>query len=370
MRIRGYDYIEFYVGSAKMAANWYVHTLGMKIAAYMGPETGVKDRVSYLLVLNSLKFVVTAALSPSAWDINAFVTSHGDGVKRWSMLIENIDEAFKTVVSKGAIPIGVPREYTDEHGTVKEAAVKLYDDCEIVLVNRDNYDGVFKPGYVQFETKSEELTNETGLQAVDHIVGNTRKNEMQKWSEYFIEAFDFEKFIYFGPGDIATEYSTLLSMVVRSKDNLIKNPINEPFEGLMTSQIEEFIHGYNGSGIQHIALTTENIIETTKNLRKNGLEFLETPKTYYDDLRKKWHEISEKKRITENIDELEKYQILCDPTDPGYLLQIFTKPIGDRPTFFFEIIQRKEGANAFGQGNFQELFNSVELEQRKRSGLE
>lgn len=353
-----------------MVANWYARAFGMKITAYMGPETGVRDRKSYLLTLNKLKIVITSALKPSTWDVNTFVTIHGDGVKRWAMEVENVENAYNKVISQKAIPVRPPQELTDENGTVKEAAIKLYDDCEIVFVKYDSYKGIFKPGFREFKPSYPINFEETGLRAVDHIVGNVRENEMQKWAQYLIEALDFEQYIYFGPGDISTKYSALLSTVVRSKDSKIRNPINEPYEGLKVSQIEEYIREYNGTGIQHIALSTSNIVETVSNLRKNGVEFLKTPSTYYDLLRQKMQELPEEKRIEENIDDLERNGILCDHEGSGYLLQLFTKPIGDRPTLFFEIIQRRKGASGFGQGNFQALFNSIELEQKKRGNLD
>lgn len=368
--IKKYDYVEFYVGSAKMVAYWYAKAFGMNITGYMGPETGVRDRISYYLTRESLKFVVTSAVQPSTYEVNSFVTRHGDGVKRWALLVENVQEAYNTVIKRGAIPVTSPKELHDDNGTVVEASIKLYDDCEITFVNYDNYNGIFKPGYTEFKTTANLEANDSGLCAIDHIVGNVREQEMDKWAEYFNKVMDFETFVDFGPGDISTQYSALLSKVVRSKDNLIKNPINEPYEGLKISQIEEYIREYHGSGIQHVAITTRNIIKTIGEMRKNGVEFLEVPPAYYANLKEKMSTIPPEKRITEDIDELAKYGILCDWEGGGYLLQLFTKPIGDRPTFFYEIIQRRRGSEGFGQGNFQSLFDSIELDQAKRGNLD
>lgn len=362
--IIGYDFIEFYVGSAKMWAYWHAKALGFNITGYAGPETGVKDRVSYYLTLNDLKFVITSAVKPSTYEVASFVERHGDGVKRWSLKVKNVKSAYETAVKNGGIPSRPPKKYEDEKGYVEEAAIKLYDDAEIVFINRDNYKGIFRPGFGAPIQKIELRKSDTALQNVDHVVGNVRTNEMNLWENYLNKTLNFETFIEFGAGDISTQYSALLSKVVRSKESPIKNPINEPFEGLKKSQIEEYIDEYFGSGIQHIAISTENIIESIKALRENGVEFLSVPDTYYDLLKERGFE------VTESIDELKKYGILCDTEGKGYLLQLFTKPIGDRPTFFYEIIQRRKGAEGFGQGNFQSLFESIERDQQLRGNFD
>ncbi len=235
--IKKYDYVEFYVGSAKMVAYWYAKAFGMNITGYMGPETGVRDRISYYLTRESLKIVITSALQPETYEVNSFVTKHGDGVKRWSLLVADVKESFDTVTSRGAIPVKAPTELTDENGTVVEASIKLYDDCEITFINYNNYNGVFKPGYKEYTTSANLEATDSGLCAIDHIVGNVREKEMDKWATYFNDVMDFETFVDFGPGDISTQYSALLSKVVRSKDNIIKNPINEPYEGLKISNL-------------------------------------------------------------------------------------------------------------------------------------
>lgn len=375
LKIKAYDYVEFYVGSAKMWAYWHAKALAFNVAGYCGPETGVKDKTSYYLVKNDIKFVVSSAIKPSNYEIASFVERHGDGVKRWSLNVENVKEAFDIAVKNGGIPVRNPKKIEDlptgqagDNGFIEEAAIKLYDDAEIVFINRDNYKGIFKPGYGKPIQKIQVNTEDSGLQSVDHIVGNVRTNEMNLWENYLNKTLSLETFLEFGAGDISTQYSALLSKVVRSKNGGggIKNPINEPYEGLKKSQIEEYIDEYYGSGIQHIAISTNNIIATIKAMRENGVEFLSVPDTYYDLLKEK--KLS--KMITENIDDLKKYGILCDTEGKGYLLQLFTKPISDRPTFFYEIIQRREGAEGFGQGNFQALFESIERDQEARGTLD
>lgn len=362
--IRKYDFVEFYVGSAKMVANWFAKTMGLKIAAYLGPETGVRDRTSYYLTSNNLKFVITSPLQPESYDINGFLTQHGDGVKRWAIEVDDVVKAFKHATQNGAVMVKKPERLEDDHGYVTEAAIRLYDDTELVYVNRDHYDYLFRPRFCQPIQKINLESPDTGLFGIDHIVGNVRENEMNLWASYFNKTMDFETFIDFGAGDIGTKYSALLSKVVRSRDSLIRNPINEPHAGLKKSQIEEFIEQYRGSGVQHIAIATRNIINSIATLRSNGMEFLNIPDTYYDALRKR-----DDLKLKESIDDLQKHGILCDTEGDGYLLQLFTKPIGDRPTFFFEFIQR-EGAHGFGKGNFQALFESIELDQQLRGNLE
>ena len=368
--IKNYDYVEFYVGSAKMTAYWFAKALGMNITGYMGPETGVRDRVSYYLTQNHIKFVITSFLHPSTYDVSSFVTTHGDGVKRWAVQVENVKEAFEKAVGKTAIPITLPRRLEDEDGFVDEAAIRLYDDAEVVFINQDNYNGVFKPGFKPFKQDFEIHRGDPNLVRIDHIVGNVRVNEMNRWAEYFNQTMDFETMLYFGPGDISTQYSALLSKVVRTSDSIIRNPINEPYEGLKVSQIEEYINEYHGSGIQHIAIATGDIISSIRTLRENGMEFLNIPGTYYDQLEKRNAGLPDSERITEDIGQLREQGILCDFESKGYLLQLFTQPTGDRPTFFFEIIQRRKGAMGFGQGNFQALFESIERAQAQRGNLD
>jgi 4-hydroxyphenylpyruvate dioxygenase len=371
MGIRGYDYVEFYVGSAKQVAFWHQKALGLDLVAYLGPETGHRDRVSYLLATKSnLKIVITSSLQPNNYEVQSFNQKHGDGVKRWCVEVVNVEETYTKAVKNGAVTVKKPYRLEDKDGFVEQAAIKLYDDTEINFINYDNYQGLFKPGYEKPFQKINIDRKETGLKLIDHIVGNVHINEMDYWANYINTALDFETFIYFGPGDISTKYSALLSKVVRSKDSVIKNPINEPLEAARKSQIDEFTEQYHGSGIQHVALITTDIIETVANMKLNGVEFLDAPpQTYYDDIRRK----SEEKGglVTENIDELQKLGILCDleVDSGGYLLQLFTKPLFDRPTFFYEIIQRRKGASGFGQGNFLALFEAIERDQERRGNL-
>jgi 4-hydroxyphenylpyruvate dioxygenase len=365
MGIRGYDFVEYYVGSAKMVAFWHAKAMGLKIAGYLGPETGVRDRCSYYLEgVQGLKMVITSALQPGTSDIQQFLQKHGDGFKRWSVEVNDVNETFGKAVQNGAVPMRKPERFEDKHGYVEEAAIRLYDDAEIVFINRDNYNGIFKPGFGEPMQHIEIDAKPTGLKFIDHIVGNVHINEMDYWANYINRSLDFETFIHFGPGDISTQYSALLSKVVRSKDEIIKNPINEPFESAKMSQIEEYTREYHGSGIQHVAITTADIITTVENMRANGVEFLSVPETYYEDLAKK-----PDFGLEEDINELREAGILCDVEGEGYLLQLFTKPISDRPTFFYEIIQRKHGASGFGQGNFQSLFEAIERDQELRGNL-
>ncbi len=368
--IVSYDYVEFYVGSAKSTAYWFVNALGMEHTGYAGPETGVSDRVSYYLTQNNLKFVITSSTTPANHDVGSFVQRHGDGAKRWSLLVEDVAKVFEDAVHNNAIPITIPRRIEDDSGYVEQAAIRLYDDTELVFSNYDNYPGVFKPGFEEPRVRIKSNAARPNLLCIDHIVGNVRVNEMDQWATYLNRAMDFETFVDFGPGDISTRYSALLSKVVRSKDNLVKNPINEPFEGLKVSQIEEYINEYHGTGVQHIALLTDNIVTAIRSLRQNGIQFLEIPKAYYETLRQKNDGLPGAAKITENLEEIEELGILCDMESSGYLLQLFTQPIGDRPTFFFEIIQRRNGAEGFGQGNFQALFESIEKEQARRGNLD
>lgn len=362
-----FDYVEFYSGCAKMAAYWHARALGLSLKAYLGPETGVRDRVSYYLANKHLKVVVTGSTRPENYEITGFVSRHGDGVRRYALEVEDVGKAHNYAVEHGAIPAQKPHKEQDENGHVTEGSVKIYDDCELVFVDYSDYKGLFKPGFKKPHQSWELQCEETGIFAIDHIVGNVRESEMNLWAEYFEKTLDFETFIYFGPGDISTQYSALLSKVVRTKDGVIKNPINEPYMGKRKSQIQEYIEEYRGTGIQHAALVTSDIVASIRAMRRNGMEFLTVPDTYYEDLQKKLD--NQDRKIKENIEDLKDLGILCDVEGTGYLLQLFTRPIFDRPTFFYEIIQRCEGAQGFGQGNFQALFESIERDQALRGNL-
>lgn len=362
--IRKFDYVEFFVGSAKQVAFWHAKAMGFDIAGYLGPETGHKDRCTYYLRQGDVKLQITSALQPNTYDVADFVTRHGDGVKKLAYEVDDVEKAYRQVMEKGGIPCEEPKKYKDEHGFVMQGSFRVYDDTEIVLINYDHYKGgVLKPGFGKPVQKYDVKREDCGLKSIDHIVGNVRPNEMDMWANYFNKIFDFETFVDFKAGDIATKYSALLSKVVRSVDNVIKHPINEPYEGVRKSQIEEYIQEYHGSGIQHVAIRADNILNATQALRKNGVEFLEVPATYYEALR------ARNLKINEKIDDLERLGILCDFEGDGYLLQLFTKPISDRPTFFYEIIQRVGNSQGFGKGNFQSLFEAIERDQGRRGNL-
>ena len=363
-RTGGYDYVEFYVGSARMAAYWYARTMGMSMAAYSGPETGVRDRASYLVSKNDLRIVLTSPLTPECREVTDFLNLHGDGVKRWAIQVKDVEQACRRALAGGAILVDPPRRLEDEGGVVVEASLKIYDDTEVVLSDRSGYEGLFKPGFGKPLQNVPLHAEETGLLGIDHIVGNSRGGEMDRWANYLNKALGFSTYVEFKAGDIGTRYSALLSKVVRSADHRIKNPINEPYPGLKKSQIEEYLEEYRGSGVQHIAIATGDILSTISALRKNGMVFLEVPDSYYHNLARR-----SDLKIRENIEDLKRLRILCDWEGDGYLLQLFTKPVGDRPTFFFEFIQRVGNSQGFGKGNFQALFEAIEWDQQKRGNL-
>jgi 4-hydroxyphenylpyruvate dioxygenase len=369
INIRNFDYVELYVGSARMYAYWFVKAMGFEIIAYKGPENNSRDIVSYFIKKGSIKIVLTSALQPSAYEVNAFVTQHGNGVRRFAFEVDDVEAAFKYSTRERAVPVQYPQKMDDENGFVMQASVGVFDDTELFFINYDHYKGLFIPGYGKPVHTYKINREETYLLSIDHIVGNVRENEMNRWVDYFVKALDFKLLLSFGPGDIETKYTSLLSKVVTSANGIIKIPINEPFEGLKKSQIDEYIEEYHGTGIQHIALSTNNIIEAIKGMRANGVEFISIPDTYYEILKEKHAKLPKDKQIDEDIEVLKSLGILCDFEESGYLLQLFTKPVGDRPTIFFEIIQRKKGAKAFGHGNFQALFEAIERDQSLRGDL-
>ena len=365
---RGFDYVEFYTGSCKMSSYWFRRALGLDLRAWAGPETGQREKLSFFLRKNDFKILLTGPARAYHSDIGPFIAAHGDGVKTVALEAENVEHAYHFALERGGVPLFAPRTLRDDYGNVQEAGLKLFDDTSLVLINHDDYNGPFKPGYVPPPGESRRDPGpDTGLRGIDHIVGNVRINEMDTWVNYLNNCLGFETLQRFEAGDITTRYSALLSAVTHSLNNKIKIPVNEPAEGLHKSQIQEYLEEYRGSGIQHIAIHTNDIIGAVRALRERGMEFLEIPSSYYQDLNERIHVGSVP--VLESLEELAELGILCDLEGQGYLLQLFTKPIGDRPTFFFEIIQRKFDAAGFGQGNFQALFEAMERDQHARGNL-
>lgn len=357
--INGTDYVEFYVGNAKQAAHFYKTAFGFQSYAYAGLETGLKDRTSYVLKQNKITLVLTTPLVSDS-DIAEHVKKHGDGVKVVALWVDDAEKSFIETTKRGAKAYMQPTVKKDEHGEVKLSGIHTYGETVHVFVERKNYKGVFMPGFVAW--KSTYNPTEIGLNYVDHMVGNVGWGEMNVWTKFYEQVMGFTQLVSFDDKDISTEYTALMSKVMSSGNGRIKFPINEPAEGRKKSQIEEYLDFYHSPGVQHVAMATDNIIETVTQLRSRGIEFLEVPDSYYDEL------LQRIGKIDEDIQDLRKHRILVDRDDEGYLLQLFTKPVEDRPTVFYEIIQRK-GAKSFGKGNFKALFEAIELEQRNRGTL-
>jgi 4-hydroxyphenylpyruvate dioxygenase len=354
--VRDVDYIEIYSGNAKQACHFFCRAFGFKPVAYSGLETGNRESVSYVLQQRNIRLVLTGAYKEDS-RIAQFVKKHGDGVKDVALLVDDVDKAFSEAVERGAIAYMAPFELKDDHGSVKKAVLGTYGDTIHTLIERKNYQGVFLPGFDPYISSLP--FEDAGLIGIDHVVGNVES--MEEWVEYYSKVMGFKEMKHFTDQDITTEYSALMSKVMHNGGR-IKFPINEPAEGKRKSQIQEYLDFYNGPGVQHLAILTEDIVSTVVTLKKNGVEFLNTPGTYYDSL------LERIGKIDEEIDKLRELNILVDRDDEGYLLQIFTKPIVDRPTLFVEIIQRK-GARGFGEGNFKALFESIEREQERRGNL-
>lgn len=354
--VKEVDYLEIYSGNARQSCHFYCSAFGFKPVAYSGLETGNRETVSYVLQQRKIRLVITGSLNDSS-RVAEFVKKHGDGVKDIALTVDNVEKAYQEAVSRGAIEILPPFELKDEHGTVKKAVIGTYGDTIHTLVERTGYQGVFMPGYEPLEMNVP--FEDAGFIGIDHVVGNVER--MEEWVNYYANVMGFKEMKHFTDKDITTEYSALMSKVMHNGGR-IKFPINEPAEGKRKSQIEEYLEYYNGPGVQHLAILTEDIVKTVSILRKNGVEFLSTPSTYYDALAERVG------KIDEEIDKIKELSILVDRDDEGYLLQIFTKPIVDRPTLFIEIIQRK-GARGFGEGNFKALFESIEREQERRGNL-
>lgn len=360
----GTDYVEFYVGNAKQAAHYYKTAFGFQSLAYAGLETGVRDRASYVLKQDKIRIILTTALNSES-PIGEHVKKHGDGVKVIALWVEDARSAWEETTKRGAVSFLEPTIETDEHGEVVRAGIYTYGETVHMFVERKNYNGIFLPGYQKWE--SEYNPAPTGLKFIDHMVGNVGWGEMNTWVKWYEDVMGFVNFLSFDDSQIHTEYSALMSKVMSNGNGRIKFPINEPAEGNKRSQIEEYLDFYEGPGAQHIAVATDNIIETVKQLRARGVEFLSAPpQAYYDDIPARLGE--HMSIMNEPIPTLQELSILVDADEEGYLLQIFTKPVEDRPTLFFEIIQRM-GAKGFGAGNFKALFESIEREQEKRGTL-
>jgi 4-hydroxyphenylpyruvate dioxygenase len=357
--LKGTDHIEFYVGNAKQSAHFYETAFGFEIIAYAGPETGVRDRASYVLQQGKIRLVLTTSLKPYS-DISEHVRKHGDGVKVLALWVDDTTAAYNETVKRGAESAAPPQLLHDEYGEVVVASIKTYGDTIHTFVERKNYNGVFLPGYQPRQSLA--FKGSVGLQYVDHCVGNVELGEMNHWVKFYEDVMGFKLLVTFDDKDISTEYSALMSKVVSNGNGFIKFPINEPAEGRKKSQIDEYLDFYNGAGVQHIAVATNDILFTVSELRRRGVEFLHVPEAYYDDL------TARVGNIDEDIKALRDLNILVDRDEEGYLLQIFTKPVEDRPTLFFEIIQRK-GATSFGKGNFKALFEAIEREQARRGNL-
>ncbi len=357
--INGTDYIEFYVGNAKQAAHYYQTAFGFELIAYKGPETGNRDFCSYVIQQNKIRFVLSSALTPDH-EINKHFQRHGDGVKVLALWVDDARKSYKIAIERGAESAFEPYEAKDEYGEVVLAGIKTYGETIHTLVERKNYTGSFLPGYVQKQSLLK--TNPTGLNFVDHCVGNVELGQMNKWVKFYQDVLGFKLLITFDDKDISTEYTALMSKVVSNGNGYIKFPINEPAAGRKKSQIEEYVEFYRGAGVQHIAIDTNDIIKTVDQLRNNGVDFLYVPDNYYETVEERVGSIEE------DMKEIQRLNILVDRDEDGYLLQIFTKPVQDRPTVFFEIIQRR-GAKSFGKGNFKALFEAIEREQELRGNL-
>ena len=362
--LNGTDHVEFYVGNARQAAFFYRMAFGFSLVAYAGPETGVRDRASYVLQQGKIRFVLTTPLRPDG-EIAAHVHLHGDGVRDIALWVDDARQAWKETTRRGARSIREPMELKDESGVVKLASIATYGDTIHTFVERDNYNGAFMPGYrpeVGANGGVDPLARPVGLKYVDHMVGNVGWNEMNRWVDYYADILGFSLYQHFDDKDISTEYSALMSKVMANGNGRVKFPINEPAEGRRKSQVEEYLEFYHGPGVQHVAMATDDILDTVTKLQEQGVPFLKVPHSYYTELEGRVG------KIDEPIDELEKLGILVDRDDEGYMLQIFTKPVEDRPTLFYEIIQRK-GSRSFGKGNFKALFEAIEREQELRGNL-
>ncbi len=357
--INGTDHIEFYVGNARQSALYYQYVMGFKIVAYAGPETGIRDRASYVLQQDRLRFVLTSPIRKDS-PVNRHVFDHGDGVKVLALMVDDAEKAYYETMNRGAKSASEPKVLRDEHGEVTVASIHTYGETIHTFVDRSKYHGPFMPGYRAAD--SGVTAKPVGLKYVDHCVGNVELGKMNEWVDFYKKIMGFDLLVTFDDKDISTKYTALMSKVVSNGNGYIKFPINEPAEGIKKSQIDEYLEFYGGAGVQHIAIATDDIIHTVSELRSRGMDFLHVPETYYETLTERVGDIEE------DIKPLKELNILVDRDEEGYLLQIFTKPVQDRPTLFYEIIQRK-GARSFGKGNFKALFEAIEREQELRGNL-
>lgn len=358
LKLLDIDHVEFYVNNAKQAAHYYQTMYGFELVGYSGLETGIRDRASYLLQQGNIRFVLTSSLVPNS-AISQHCQVHGDGVKDIAFSVEDAEIAYREAIKRGAKPAMEPTEYKDENGVIIRSAIFTYGETIHSFIDRKNYKGLFLPSFVE---KNVPQSQEIGLEFVDHCVGNVELGKMEVWVSYYRDVLGFTQYIHFDDNDIATEYSSLMSKVMSGGRGRIKFPINEPADGQRKSQIQEYLDFYGSAGVQHLALITGDIVDTVTKLQANGVDFLTVPTTYYNELEARVG------KIEENVEDLKRLGILVDRDDEGYLLQIFTKPVSDRPTLFFEIIQRK-GARGFGVGNFKALFEAIEREQELRGNL-
>ena len=357
--ILGVEYVEYWVGNAYQAAQYYRTHFGFDVVAYAGPETGVRDRASYVLKQGQITFTLTAPLGPNS-DIARHVAKHGDGVKDIALRVADVDAAFRETTARGARAVEAPHTLAGSKGTARKASIAIYGDTVHSFIDRSAYTGVWLPRHRRVSDMP--AANPVGLAAIDHIVGNVPLGGMNEWARFYRDVMGFQQLVHFTDEQVSTEYTALMSKVMQNGTGRVKFPINEPAAGKKKSQIDEFLEFYGGPGVQHLALITGDIVSTVRRLRDNGVRFLRVPDTYYADLRQRVGEIKER------FEDIQELGILVDRDDEGYLLQIFTKPVQDRPTLFYEIIQRR-GARGFGLGNFKALFEALELEQAARGNL-
>jgi len=359
-KVNDFNHLELYVGNAKQSLYYYCYVMGFKPIAYKGPETGCKEQVSYVLEKNKIHIVLTTPLT-SSHSAADWLKKHGDGIYDIALNVENSNDAYKSTISRGAKSSYDFNTLKDNYGEYNVSGIKIYGDVIHSFVDNSKYEGIWAPGYVKLNKDNLKI-HDTGIIKIDHVVGNVEENKMNYWRDFYEDIFGFTNFVVFDDTDISTQYSSLKSRVMRSKNWKVRLPINEPAQGLKKSQIQEFLDFNNGPGVQHVALLTEDISHCISTLRSNSMEFLDVPDTYYSNLKDRVGDIDE------SIEEMKKLKILVDRDEEGYLLQLFSRTVQDRPTLFYEFIQRK-GSRGFGQGNFQALFEAIEKEQEKRGNL-